>query len=78
MRFVHILHKNTEENMFVSIKCHGICFKNAVFRPTANAAMGAVDKELSRMRKEAARPKALHRQGRLTPQQFSVFTGICW
>lgn len=48
--------------------------------PTANAAIGAVDKELAQMRKEAARLKALKRQGRLSPaaQQAARrrFTGI--
>ena len=48
--------------------------------PTANAAIGAVDKELAHMRKEAARLKALKRQGRLLPAQEQAarrrFTGI--
>ena len=48
--------------------------------PTANAAIGAVDKELAQMRKEAARLKALKRQGRLLPAQEQAarqkFTGI--
>ena len=48
--------------------------------PTANAAIGAVDKELAQMRKEAARLKALKRQGRLLPDAEQAarrrFTGI--
>lgn len=37
--------------------------------PTANAAIGAVDKELRLMRRKAARIRELHRQGRLTAQE---------
>lgn len=48
--------------------------------PTANAAIGAVDKELKQMRKEAERLRSLRRSNRLTPAQEEQarrrFTGI--
>ena len=48
--------------------------------PTANAAMGAVDRELRMMRKRAARLRTLRLQGRLTPQEVALarrqFVGI--
>jgi len=53
---------------------------NHYSNPTANAAIGAVDREINRMRKKAARLKALHRQGKLTQQELArarkEFTGI--
>ncbi len=36
--------------------------------PTANAAMGSLDKELERMRKKAKELRALRKEGLLTPQ----------
>jgi len=36
--------------------------------PTANAAIGAVDRQLKRMRKEAAHIAYLNRQGKFTPE----------
>ncbi len=48
--------------------------------PTANAAMGAVDKEIRQMAKRATRIKALRKTGRLTPEIEArarrEFTGI--
>lgn len=48
--------------------------------PTANAAIGAVDREIHRLRKKAARLKALRQQGKLTRQELESarkeFTGI--
>ena len=47
--------------------------------PTANAAIGAVDKELNRMRKNAARLKMLRWQGRLSAEEAAArkqFVGI--
>ncbi len=48
--------------------------------PTANAAIGTVDKEFKTMRKIAERLKALRKSGRLTPEAEararSQFTGI--
>ena len=48
--------------------------------PTANAAIGAVDRELKRMRREAERLRALRRRGHLTPAQEervrARYTGI--
>ncbi len=41
---------------------------NYYSNPTANSAIGAVDKELNRMRKKARQLRALHRRGALTPQ----------
>lgn len=37
--------------------------------PTANAAIGAVDKELNRMRKRAQEIRRLRLQGRFTPAE---------
>ena len=36
--------------------------------PTANAAIGAVDRQLRRMRREAEHIASLRRQGRFTPE----------
>ena len=36
--------------------------------PTANRAIGAVDKELARMRRRAQEIRRLRRQGRFTPE----------
>ena len=36
--------------------------------PTANAAIGSIDAEIRKLRKEAKRLGQLKRQGRLTPQ----------
>jgi len=36
--------------------------------PTANAAMGAVDREIRIMKKRATEIRRLRKQGRLTPQ----------
>ena len=48
--------------------------------PTANAAISAVDREIHRLRKKAARLKALRQQGKLTRQELEStrkeFTGI--
>lgn len=48
--------------------------------PTANAAIGAVDKELNMMRKKAKRLAALRRAGKLSPEeelrQRRQFVGI--
>ena len=48
--------------------------------PTANTAIGAVDKELGRMRKRAEEIRRLHRQGRFTPEDEAAarkqFVGI--
>lgn len=48
--------------------------------PTANAAIGAVDRELKRMRREAERLRALRQRGQLTPEQEEQararYTGI--
>lgn len=53
---------------------------NHYSNPTANAAIGAVDREINRMRKKAARLKNLQRQGKLTAQELArarrEFTGI--
>ena len=53
---------------------------NYYSNPTANAAIGAVDKEIARMRKWARDLKKRRRQGRLTPQELArarrAFTGI--
>jgi len=42
---------------------------NYYSNPTENAAIGAVDKELSAMRKKARRLKTLHQRGLLTPEE---------
>ena len=48
--------------------------------PTANAAIGAVDRELRMMRKRAAQIKSRHRQGKLTSEELAAarkqFIGI--
>ena len=48
--------------------------------PTANAAIGAVDRELKQMRKRAEQIRARHRKGLLTRQEElnarMQFTGI--
>ena len=48
--------------------------------PTANAAIGTVDREIRMMRKRAQQIKRLRRQGRLTPQEEALarkqFVGI--
>lgn len=48
--------------------------------PTANAAIGAVDKQLAQMRREAQRIGELHRRGQLSPEALMAarhrFTGI--
>lgn len=48
--------------------------------PTANAAIGAVDKEMKAMQKKALRLKELRRKGLLTPQEEALarrqFIGI--
>lgn len=48
--------------------------------PTASAAIGAVDREISLMKKKAKRIKARRRMGLLTPQEIvrarREFTGI--
>ena len=48
--------------------------------PTANAAIGAVDKEMKAMQKKARRLKELRRKGLLTPQEEALarrqFIGI--
>ncbi len=53
---------------------------NHYSNPTANAAMGAVDREINRMRKKAARLKNLQQQGKLTDRELNrarkEFTGI--
>lgn len=41
---------------------------NAYRDPTANQAIGSVDKEISRMRRKAQKLKELRRSGRLTPE----------
>lgn len=53
---------------------------NHYSNPTANTAIGAVDRELRIMRKRAQSLKRLRQQGKLTPQQEAVarrqFVGI--
>lgn len=53
---------------------------NYYSNPTANAAIGNVDKEIHQMRKRAAKLKALHKKGLLTPSQLVAarrqFVGI--
>jgi hypothetical protein len=53
---------------------------NHYSNPTANAAIGTVDREIRRMRKRAQQIKRLRRQGRLTPQEEALarkqFVGI--
>lgn len=53
---------------------------NHYSNPTANAAIGAVDREINRMRKKAARLKNLQQQGKLTDRELNrarkEFTGI--
>ena len=48
--------------------------------PTANASIGAVDKELKRMEKRAKELRELRRNGKLTPEAEALarrqFTGI--
>lgn len=48
--------------------------------PTANAAMGAVDKEMKRMKKRAEKLRELRDLGKLTPEAEALarrqFTGI--
>jgi len=48
--------------------------------PTANAAIGAVDRQLRRMRREAEQIALLNRQGKFTPEMEAAarrrFTGI--
>ena len=39
--------------------------------PTANAAIGAVDKELNKVKKEVKRLKELKKEGRLTDEKVS-------
>ena len=39
--------------------------------PTANAAIGAVDRELRMMRKRADQIKLRHKQGLLTPEELA-------
>ena len=53
---------------------------NHYSNPTANAAIGAVDKEIARMRKWARQLKKRRQLGLLTPQELAqarrAFTGI--
>jgi hypothetical protein len=53
---------------------------NHYSNPTANAAIGTVDREIRMMRKRAQQIKRLRRQGRLTPQEEALarkqFVGI--
>jgi hypothetical protein len=53
---------------------------NHYSNPTANAAIGTVDREIRVMRKRAQQIKRLRRQGRLTPQEEALarkqFVGI--
>lgn len=53
---------------------------NHYSNPTANAAIGTVDREIRRMRKRAQQIKRLRRQGRLTLQEEALarkqFVGI--
>lgn len=53
---------------------------NYYSNPTANAAIGAVDKELDRVRKKAEWLRELRQQGLLTPEQEAAvcrqYTGI--
>ena len=48
--------------------------------PTANAAIGAVDREIRMMRKRADQIKRRHQQGQLTPEELATarkqFSGI--
>ena len=48
--------------------------------PTANMAIGAVDKELRQMQRKARYIKALKEKGRLTPEELEIsrkqFVGI--
>lgn len=48
--------------------------------PTANAAIGAVDRELKRMRREAEHLRTMRQRGHLTPEQEerarARYTGI--
>ena len=54
--------------------------RNYLSDPTANTAIGSVDRQLKRMRKEAENIAALHRQGRFTAKMEAEarrrFTGI--
>ena len=44
---------------------------NHYSNPTANAAIGAVDREIRMMRKRAEQIKRRHKQGLLTPEELA-------